>query len=100
MENKTDETGFAERLYNLPKYVVSTTLEDSQVEQFNDHQRERIAEEITKLKAQPGQDILVAGSATLAEMLRQHNLVDEYRLMVFPAPLGQRQTLVPRQSVS
>jgi dihydrofolate reductase len=40
------------------------------------------------LKRQPGQDILVAGSATLIHTLMQHHLIDEYRLLVYPVVLG------------
>lgn len=40
------------------------------------------------MKQQPGQDILVAGSGALVSMLAQHNLVDEYQLMVHPVILG------------
>jgi dihydrofolate reductase len=49
---------------------------------------ENVAEEIAKLKEQPGQDILVGGSRTLVQTLMEHDLVDEYRLMVFPIVLG------------
>jgi dihydrofolate reductase len=45
--------------------------------------RENVAEEVNKLKQQPGQDILVAGSGGLVRTLMRHDLVDEYRLLVF-----------------
>jgi dihydrofolate reductase len=45
-------------------------------------------EEVSKLKQQPGQNILIYGSAALLHTLMQHNLIDEYRLMVFPIVLG------------
>jgi dihydrofolate reductase len=47
-----------------------------------------VAEEVSKLRQQPSQNILVAGSGTLAHTLMQHDLVDEYRLMVHPVVLG------------
>ena len=47
-----------------------------------------VAGEIAKLKAEPGGDILVAGSCSLVHSLIEHGLVDEYRLMVFPIVLG------------
>ena len=45
-------------------------------------------EEVSALKQQPGQNILVYGSADLVHTLMQYNLIDEYRLMVFPIVLG------------
>ena len=78
---------FADRMNNLPKYVVSTTLEKA--DWNNSHViRKNVAEEISKIKQKPGRDILVHGSATLAETLRQNNLVDEYHLLVYPIVLG------------
>src|SRR5213078_2444045 len=43
-----------------------------------------VPDEVSKLKQQPGADILVNGSAQLVQTLMDHDLVDEYRLMVFP----------------
>lgn len=83
----TDETGFADRMNSLPKFVVSTTLKEV-VWNNSTVLRGNIAEEVSKLKQQPGQDILVAGSGQLVQTLRQHNLVDEYRLLVHPVVLG------------
>ena len=85
--SRTDEQGFADRMNYLPKYVVSTTLE--KVEWNNSHLIEQnVAEEISKLKQQPGQDILVAGSATLVNTLIAHDLVDEYHLLIYPIVVG------------
>lgn len=81
--------GFADRINSLPKYVVSTTLEKA--EWNNSHlikDAQYVVEEVFKLKQQPGQNILVYGSADLVHMLRQHNLIDEYRFMVYPIILG------------
>lgn len=82
----TDDVGFANRMNSLPKFVASTTLHDpawnASVIQGN------VADEIARLKQQPGQDILVYGSADLVQTLMQHNLVDEYRLMVHPVVVG------------
>ncbi|MDA4113727.1 MAG: dihydrofolate reductase family protein [Thaumarchaeota archaeon] len=87
-----DPYGFADRMNSLPKYVVSTTLD--RVEWNNSRIiRENIAEEVNKLKQQPGQDILVFGSGELARTLMRHGLVDELRLMVFPIVLGSGKRL-------
>lgn len=70
----------------IPKYVVSTTLE---LDWDGSYQiKANVAEEVTQLKQQAGKDILVAGSATLVRTLMQHNLVDEYHLLVYPLVLG------------
>src|SRR5699024_8396689 len=56
----TDETGFATRMNNLPKYVVSTTLDE--LEWNNSHLiKGNLVEEISKLKREPGQEIIVHG---------------------------------------
>ena len=87
-----DEQGFADRMNSMPKYVVSTTLSEGT---WNNTQviKENIVEEISRLKQQPGMDILVAGSAALLQTLMQHNLVDEYKLMVHPIVLGSGKRL-------
>jgi dihydrofolate reductase len=54
-----------------------------------------VADEVSKLKQQEGGDILVAGSRTLVQTLIEHDLVDEYRLMVFPVILGSGRRLFP-----
>src|SRR5712692_6279805 len=82
-----DEQGFADRMNNLPKYVVSTTLK--KVEWNNSHLiKGNISEEVSKLKQEAGQDILVAGSSQLVHTLMTHDLIDEYHLMVHPIILG------------
>ena len=87
-----DEGGFADRMNSLPKFVVSTTLKE--VEWNNAKlMKGNIAEEVSKLKQQPGQDILIAGSGELVHTLMQHDLIDEYRLMVHPVVLGSGKRL-------
>ena len=54
-----------------------------------------VAAEVQALKNQPGGTLLVEGSAQLVHTLAQHNLVDEYRLMVFPVILGQGKRAFP-----
>ncbi len=88
----TDEEGFADRMNSLPKFVVSTTLKEVA---WNNSTliSENIPEEVAKLKQQPGQDILIYGSADLVHTLMQHGLIDEYRLMVHPIVLGRGKRL-------
>jgi dihydrofolate reductase len=52
-----------------------------------------IAEEVAKLKQQPGQDILIYGSGELVRTLMHHDLIDEYRLLVYPVVLGSGKRL-------
>lgn len=77
---------------SVRKYVVSTTLEKAE---WNNSIiiKENIFEEISKLKQQDGRDITVHGSATLAQSLMQHNLVDYYRLLVYPVVVGSGKRL-------
>jgi dihydrofolate reductase len=83
----TDEQGFAARMNNIPKFVASNTLE--MVEWNNSTLlKGDVAEEVVRLKSQPGRDLLLAGSADLASTLIQHDLIDEYRLMVHPVAVG------------
>jgi dihydrofolate reductase len=85
--SRTDEEGFADRMNSIPKFVVSTTLEE--VEWNNSRLIKRnVANEVSKLKQQPGQDILVAGSGELVHTLMHHDLIDGYRIMVHPIVLG------------
>jgi dihydrofolate reductase len=86
------ETGTnGERMNSLPKYVASTTL--TLLEWDASLITGDLAEEVSRLKLQPGQGILVFGSCELVYTLRQLDLIDEYRLMVFPIVLGSRKRL-------
>ncbi|MHB0876750.1 MAG: dihydrofolate reductase family protein [Anaerolineae bacterium] len=78
----------AKRLNSIPKYVWSKTLD--KVEWNNSMLvKGDLTEEVTKLKQQPGSGVLVVtGSGQLARSLMQHDLVDEYVLMVHPLVLG------------
>jgi dihydrofolate reductase len=82
---------YGERMNSLPKYVVSTTL--SEMAWNASLIKGNLAEEISKLKQQPGQDILIFGSGTLVNQLTQQDLIDEYRLMVFPVAVGSGKRL-------
>lgn len=82
-----DEGGFADKMNSMPKYVVSRTLTDPTWTNTTVVSGDLPAE-VTKLKSTYTGDILVAGSASLVAALREHDLVDEYRLMVHPVVLG------------
>jgi len=77
---------------SVRKYVVSTTLDKA--EWNNSHIiKGDVVEEIRKLKQQDGQNIMVHGSGRLVQTLMQHDLVDEYRLLMYPLVLGKGQRL-------
>ena len=86
--DQTDEEGFADRMNSMPKYVVSTTLDKAEWTNSTII-RDDVAEAIRTLKQQPGENILVGGSATLIQWLIAQDLVDEYHLLVYPVTLGQ-----------
>ena len=83
---------FAEKMNNMPKYVVSAALEHPGWNNSTQI-KSNIVEEVTRLKAMPGGDILVAGSARLVNLLMEYDLIDEYRLMVYPIILGKGKRL-------
>jgi dihydrofolate reductase len=90
----TDEQGFADKMNSMRKYVVSSSLTAADW-QNSSVLRGDVVEEITKLKQQPGGDLLVAGSAQLVHTLATHHLVDEYRLMLYPLLLGHGKRVFP-----
>ena len=92
MEEQTGEYGAWMNGY--PKYVVSTTLREPL--EWNNSTLiggGNIAEEVSALKQQPGEDILVFGSGDLVNALMHHDLIDEYRLMDFPVVVGSGKRL-------
>jgi dihydrofolate reductase len=78
---------FADKFNNMPKYVVSSTLEDPDWTNTTVLHGD-LAEEVSKLREQVDGDVVVHGSAQLVQALIEHGLVDELRLMVFPVVLG------------
>jgi dihydrofolate reductase len=86
---------FADALNNIPKYVVSTTLESASAWRNSTLIRDNVVEAVRQLKQQPGKNILVDGSSVLIQLLAQHDLVDEYSLHVYPLVLGSGKRLFP-----
>jgi dihydrofolate reductase len=86
------EGEFADRFNTMPKYVVSSTLEEPE---WNNSTvlKGDVAEEVAKLRQEQDGDIVVHGSAQLVQTLIEHDLVDELRLMVFPVVLGSGKRL-------
>ena len=82
------EQPYTDYLNNTPKYVVSTTLEEPLEWQNSTLIKGNVAEEISRLKEQPGKDISIVGSGTLVRWLLRENLLDELRLMVHTILLG------------
>jgi dihydrofolate reductase len=85
---------FADKMNSMPKYVVSTTLQKPEWNNTNVIQNNIVAR-VTKLKEQDGGPILIAGSQSIVHTLMEHNLIDEYRLMIFPVLLGSGKRLFP-----
>jgi dihydrofolate reductase len=86
---------FASYINQTPKYVVSTTLDKVEWGQWNTVSllKGDLADEINKLKSQPGKNIGVAGSISLVQSLMQQDLLDELRLMVHPVIVNRGKRL-------
>ena len=83
---------WVDRLNNLPKYVVSSTLEEPKWTNATVLRGEVISE-VSKLKQQIEGEIVVYASRPLVHTLMEHDLVDELRLKVFPVVLGAGERL-------
>jgi dihydrofolate reductase len=81
------EGEFADMFNSMPKYVVSSTLQAPEWTNSSVLEGD-LVEEVKKLREGPDGDIVVHGSAQLAQALIANDLVDELRLMVFPVVLG------------
>jgi dihydrofolate reductase len=93
----TDENDpVATSLNRLPKYVATRTLDKADWEATTLLKGEAdggVVEEIRELKSRPGRDLQVHGSANLIQTLVANDLVDEYRLFVYPVVLGKGKRL-------
>jgi dihydrofolate reductase len=81
------EGEFADKFNTMPKYVVSSTLEEPEWTNTTVLKGD-FAEEVSKLRGELDGEIVVHGSVRLVQALIEHDLVDELRLMVFPLVLG------------
>jgi dihydrofolate reductase len=82
----------ADRINSMPKYVVSSTLEDPEWNNSTVLKGDVVAE-VSKLKQQLDGEIVVPASYQLGRTLIEHDLVDELRLVVFPVVLGAGERL-------
>jgi dihydrofolate reductase len=78
----------SDRMNTMPKYVVSTTLRDPDWANTTVISGD-VAEQIRKLKAQPGQDIVQYGFGAVSTLLMEHGLLDELRLWFHPLFVGK-----------
>jgi dihydrofolate reductase len=81
-----------EKMNNLPKIVFSKTLQEVK---WNNSRlvKENIAEEILKMKQQPGKDMVIFGSGSIVSTFMQLGLIDEYRIIMNPVVLGNGKPL-------
>lgn len=81
-------------LNKMHKYVVSTTMKEAPWKESTIISR-NVVEEITKLKEQPGKDIIIDGSGTLVKSLLETDLIDEFRFIVEPFIMGTGRRFFP-----
>jgi dihydrofolate reductase len=94
-ESMEEGDPFGDLMKAKQKYVVSTTLQSAAAWRNSTIISQNVIEEVRKLKQQPGQNIYVDGSSVLVHTLAQHNLVDEYSLLVYPLVLGSGKRVFP-----
>ena len=83
---------WADRLNTMPKYVVSSTIEEAKWTNSTVLKGD-VVSEVSKLKQEVAGDIFAPASIQLVHTLLEHDLVDELRLMIFPAVLGAGERL-------
>ena len=88
---------WADRLNGMPKYVVSSTLEEPRWTNATVLKGD-VVTEVSKLKQELAGDIVVYASIQLAHTLIEHDLVDELRLMIYPVVLGAGERLFGKTS--
>jgi dihydrofolate reductase len=93
--NQQEPNPFTEVLNNAQKYVASTTLTEPLPWINSTLLTGDAAQAVAKLKAEPGQDLVVLGSGQLVQSLLRHDLIDEYQLLIHPLVLGSGRRLFP-----
>jgi dihydrofolate reductase len=88
---------FGDVMNAMPKYVVSTTLTSAAAWRNSTLITSNVVAEVRALKAQAGKNIAIDGSSVLVHTLVQHDLVDEYSLLVYPVVLGSGKKLFPEE---
>ncbi len=86
---------FADAMNAMPKYVVSTTLSSASLWRNSTLISDNVIAAVTALKQEPGKDLLIDGSSVLIQALAEHDLIDEYRLHVYPLVLGGGKRIFP-----
>jgi len=86
---------FGDVMNTIQKYVVSTTLTTTSAWRNSTLITGNVVEQVRALKAQPGKNIYTDGSSVLVHTLTQHDLVDEYSLLVYPVVLGSGKKVFP-----
>ena len=88
----SEDPVITDHMNNLPKIVFSRTLQSP--EWSNSRVvKDNIGDEIAMLKAEPGKDLMIQGSASIVQQLTNLGLIDEYRLLVHPIVLGSGKPL-------
>lgn len=93
-----DTTGVTNHLNQIQKYVLSTTMEDPQWENSTVLHGDLI-EEVSSLKGRPGGNLGITGSVSICRVLINAGLVDEYRLLLYPAVVGAGRRLFDSETI-
>ncbi len=86
---------FGDVMKSVRKYVVSTTLRSTELWRNTTLINANVIDAVRGLKQEPGKNILLDGSSVLVHTLIEHDLVDEYRLHVYPLSVGGGKRLFP-----
>ncbi|MFK0009699.1 dihydrofolate reductase family protein [Paenarthrobacter sp. NPDC090520] len=95
---RNDDGGFGEAISSKPKYVVSTTMADRTWDQTTVI-ADDLPTRVRELKAQPGGELLVVGSVSLARWLLENEVVDDLNLIQFPVIVGEGERVFPHRGL-
>jgi dihydrofolate reductase len=84
----TDETGLADRMNSIPKYVLSHGMDQPTWNNTTVLTGDDVIDQIRDLKAKPGRDILQYGYGPVTRQLIEHGLLDELRIWLHPFLVG------------